>query len=486
MAEAKAASKGHGQSSEQSAAAKQHAAEINARRRAEGKETRSTGSIARSQRRAQAHHAAKSKSAPAPDRGRSRSPVREAAPKPAAASSSYYEDTDEEAPGPTTQATPGEFLPAAPKAKAGAQLQEPSQPSVLPATEATAQAQKKAKPDKPRTPAAKALTKEEPAFTANQGEEAEATEVDGGTGEALPAATASREGQPAGSQVAGSGELLPGHSKASTVPHRAEAAKAEAAASDDEYTSESTEEIPTLQGTPLSTGARLWYPSQMPQTLKLIRNLRTGELLPVVAELTKLGYGRTRAAYALPPEVHLNFLQESVLKLCTLRQHRGKEADWAHHSSLVAPTYHQGEVAVDYGVEARYLHFSVQLRATMATAWIAQYGANGALTHHFALYLLSTLLSLELRGAVLVDVGPSNLMISAVVAYPIAVYGDTAGWDVNPRAKHRGHGGFANLFKEYLPRRKRSSGSPWLRSRRASKRHLPWRPTAAAVLAHTW
>ena len=131
--------KGHGQSSEQSAAAKQHAAEINARRRAEGKETRSTGSIARSQRRAQAHHAAKSKAASAPDRGRSRSPVREAAPKPAAASSSY-EDTEEEA-------AAGEFLPADPKAKAGAQLQEPSQPSVLPATAATAQALKKAKPE---------------------------------------------------------------------------------------------------------------------------------------------------------------------------------------------------------------------------------------------------------------------------------------------------------------------------------------------------
>ena len=416
--------KGHGQSSEQSAAAKQHAAEINARRRAEGKETRSTGSIARSQRRAQAHHAAKSKSAPAPDRGRSRSPVRESAPKPAAASSSY-EDTEEEA-------AAGEFLPADP----GAQLQEPSQPSVLPATAATAQALKKAKPEEPRTPAAKASTKEEPASAANRGEEAEVTEVDGGTGEALPVATATKEesdrlrdGHPAGSQEAGPGELLPGHSvneaQALTAPVRTEAAKAGVAASDDEYTSESTEEVPTLQGTPLTTGVRLWYPSQMPQTLKLIRNLRTGELLPAVVELTKLGYGRTRAAYALPPEVHLNFPQESVLKLCTLRQHRGKEADWAHHSPLVAPTYHQGEVAVDYGVEARYLHFSVQLRAAMATA--AQYGANGALTLHFALYMLATLLSLELRGAVLVDVGPSNLMISAVVAYPTAVYGDTAG-----------------------------------------------------------
>ena len=166
-----------------------------------------------------------------------------------------------------------------------------------------------------------------------------------------------------------------------------------AAASDDEYTSESTEEVPTLQGSPLSTGARMWTPSQFPLTLKLIRNLRTGKLLPVEAELTKLGYGRARAAYALPAEVHQNFLQESVLKLCTLRQHRGKELDWALHTPVVAPTYHQGQVAVDYGVKARYLHFSVQRRASMATAWIAQYGANVALTHHFALYLLSSLLS---------------------------------------------------------------------------------------------
>ena len=450
--------KGRGQSSEQSAAAKQHAAEINARRRAEGKETRSTGSITRSQRRAQAHHAAKSKSAPAPDRGRSRSPpAREAAPKPAAASSSYYEETDEEAQGPATQATAGEFLPAEAKAKAGTQPPEPSQPSVLPGTAQTTQALKKAKPEEPRSPAAKTSTKEELASSAQDGE-AKASDLPGGSGELLPAAAASkedsdrtRENQLAGSQGSGTGELLPGPAedatKAASGPARAEAAKAAGADSDDDYTSESAEEIPTLQGTPLSTGARLWYPSQMPQSLKLIRNLKTGEILPVASELPKLGFGRTRAAYALPLEA--NFPQESVLKLCTLRQHRGKEADWSRFSSLVAPTYHQGEVAVDCGVEARYLHFSVQRRAKMAAAWITQYGANGALTHHFALYLLSTLLSLELRGAVLVDVGPSNLMISAIVAYPLAVYGDTAGWDVNSRAKHRGHGGFSNLFKEY-------------------------------------
>ena len=163
------------------------------RRRAEGKETRSTGSITRSQRRAEAHHAAKSKSAPAPDRGRSSSPAREAAPKTAAESSSSYEATDEEAPRPPVQNAAGEFLPAAPKAKAGEQRQEPSQPSVLPKTGSTAPAQKKAKPEEPRAPAAKALAKEEPTSTAVQGEEGKAKEVHDGAGEALPAATATKE-----------------------------------------------------------------------------------------------------------------------------------------------------------------------------------------------------------------------------------------------------------------------------------------------------
>ena len=77
------------------------------------------------------------------------------------------------------------------------------------------------------------------------------------------------------------------------------------------------------------------------------------------------------------------------------------------------------------------------------------------------------------------DVGPSNLMISAVVAYPTAVYGDTAGWDVNPRAKHRGHGGFANLFKEYP-----STLEEIQRITVAAKQQSL--KEAAAVLAHTW
>ena len=87
----------------------------------------------------------------------------------------------------------GEFLPAGPKAKAGAQLPEPSQPSVLPATATTAQALKKAKLEEPRAPASRASTKEEPASAVNRCEEAEETEVDGGTGELLPVATATKE-----------------------------------------------------------------------------------------------------------------------------------------------------------------------------------------------------------------------------------------------------------------------------------------------------
>ena len=245
---------------------------------------------------------------------------------------------------------------------------------------------------------------------------------------------------------AGTGEALPvtvSTPKAMPEPSKEEQAE------DSDYTSESTEEVPALQGTPLSTGARMWTPSQFPQTLKLIKDLRTGELLPVEAQLTKLGYGRTRAAYALPAEVHQGFPRDSVLKLCVLRQHRGKEHEWGLHTSLVAPTYHQGQISVDFGVEARYVHYSVQQRATMATAWVAQYGGNVPLTHDFALYLLSSLFALELRGAVLVGVGPSNMMITASTPYPQVLLGDTAGWDTNQRIEHRGLGGFENIFRDF-------------------------------------
>ena len=41
--------------------------------------------------------------------------------------------------------------------------------------------------------------------------------------------------------------------------------------------------------------------SQFPQTLKLCKDLKSGEFLPEEVQLTRLGYGRTRAVYTLPP-----------------------------------------------------------------------------------------------------------------------------------------------------------------------------------------
>ena len=58
-----------------------HAQQVNARRKAEGKDARSTASISRSQRRAQQHHLAKAKAKPEDEssRARSRSPLRRGA-----------------------------------------------------------------------------------------------------------------------------------------------------------------------------------------------------------------------------------------------------------------------------------------------------------------------------------------------------------------------------------------------------------------------
>ena len=218
---------------------------------------------------------------------------------------------------------------------------------------------------------------------------------------------------------------------------------------EDEYTSESTEEVPALQGTPLSTGARMWTPSQFPQTMKLCKDLKSGEFLPEEVQLTRLGYGRTRAVYTLPPSVQHGYPHDCVIKLCMVRQHHGKEFEWGAHTGLVAPTYLKGQISVDFGVQARYVHYSVQKRATLATAWVARFSSNRLLTHDLALYLLSTLLALELRGVVLCDVGPSNMMVSALIPYPQVVYGDVAGWSVHHKIRHRGVAGFENLFRDF-------------------------------------
>ena len=144
----------------------------------------------------------------------------------------------------------------------------------------------------------------------------------------------------------------------------------------------------------------MWFPSQFPLTLNLVKQLQWGELLPEPIQLSRLGFGRTRAVFSLPASA-LNTAEEGVLKLCMVRQHHGKEFEWGAHCSLVAPTYLKGQISVDFGVQARYLHFSVQRKATLASNWVAQFGGNVSLTHDLALYALCTLLALELRGAVL-------------------------------------------------------------------------------------
>ena len=105
-----------------------------------------------------------------------------------------------------------------------------------------------------------------------------------GQGEPLPSprtpsrpttAAAAAENQTSGGK---SGEPLPDESQATgagDAPKEAAASKTEQVDdSEDEYTSESTQEVPALQGTPLTTGARMWSPSQFPLTLKLVKQLQ--------------------------------------------------------------------------------------------------------------------------------------------------------------------------------------------------------------------
>ena len=91
----------------------------------------------------------------------------------------------------------------------------------------------------------------------------------------------------------------------------------------------------------------------------------------------------------------------------------------------------------------------MQRKATLASNWVAQFGGNVSLTHDLALYALSTLLALELRGAVLCDVGPSNLMVRAPIPYPQMTYGDVAGWSVHHKIRHRGVGNFESVFRSF-------------------------------------
>ena len=162
-----------------------------------------------------------------------------------------------------------------------------------------------------------------------------------GTPSGPTAAAAAAEHLTSGDQGGKSGGPLPDESQATgagAAPK--EASKTERVDdSEDEKTSESTEEVPALQGTPLTTGARMWFPSQFPLTLQLVKHLQSGEFLPEPIQLSRLGFGRTRAVFSLPASALPNTPEEGVLKLCMVRQHHGKESEWGHTAAwLHLPT----------------------------------------------------------------------------------------------------------------------------------------------------
>ena len=193
----------------------------------------------------------------------------------------------------------------------------------------------------------------------------------------------------------------------------------------------------------------MWTPSQFPLVMTLCKDLKSGEFLPEEVQVERLGYGRTRAVYSLPSIGPYSHYGDCVLKLCMVRQHHGKEAEWGSHCNLVATTILKGQVSLDFGQEAKFVHFSIQKHAVMVKDWLAQWGNNPSLVRDMAHYLLATLFSLELRGAILCDAGPTNAMVRTKDPYARAVFGDAAGWSLHRKLRHRGVGGFLNIFQAY-------------------------------------
>ena len=72
----------------------------------------------------------------------------------------------------------------------------------------------------------------------------------------------------------------------------------------------------------------------------------------------------------------------------------------------------------------------------MVQDWLARWKNNPSLVSDMAMYLLSTLLSLELRGVVLCD-GPTNAMVRSLNSYARVVFGDVAGWSLYKKPRHR-------------------------------------------------
>ena len=170
---------------------------------------------------------------------------------------------------------------------------------------------------------------------------------------------------------------------------------------EDEYTSESTEEVPALRGEPLTKGVRKWTLSQFPLVLTLCKDLKSGEFLPEEVQVARLD-DKGGVFHALHGSI------QSVWGLCPQAVY-GKAVPWK--GSRMG-------IAVQFG---------------------------GDMAH----YLLATLFSLELRGAILCDIGPTNAMVRTNDPYSRAVFGDVAGWSFHRKLRHRGVGGFLNIFQAY-------------------------------------
>ena len=333
-----------------------HAQQVNARRKAEGKDARSTASISRSQRRAQQHHLAKAKAKPEAEssRARSRSPLRRGASSrsPAAEvaqrSPSYSEEPEEESTGPGGARARDDFLvdplqPAAAAKATGEILPEQKYKGQRATTAGQVQVKGELLPEAGR-----------PEDDTVQGGQS------AGSGESLPAqrkATAQADtlgvaSEPCKRAMAEHGKLESAQDAAGPQPNTSAAGippGGPAGVDEDEYTSESTEEVPALRGEPLTKGVRMWTPSQFPLVMTLCKDLKSGEFLPEEVQVERLKYGRTRAVYSLPSIGPYSHYGDCVLKLCMVRQHHGKEAEWGSHCNLVATTILKGKSAWTLG-----------------------------------------------------------------------------------------------------------------------------------------
>ena len=122
----------------------------------------------------------------------------------------------------------------------------------------------------------------------------------------------------------------------------------------------------------------------------------------------------------------------------------GRAVPWKGTTTIL-----KGQVSLDFGQEAKYVYFSLQNRAVMVKDWLARWANNPSLVRDMAHYLLATLFSLELRGAILCDIGPTNAMVRTNDPYARAVFGDVAGWSFHRKLRRRGVGGFLNIFQAY-------------------------------------